>query len=421
MSEVNIDVMTGKYPERDKRMQRIQDCVALKQPDRLPVGLQTTHWLAKYGGISYKEMMYDQDKGHEIALRACEEFQPDWYECHAAIGTGPMFERIGFKQLEWPGHGVSDNSPFQYLDKEYMPVEEYDDFLLDPTGYYLEKYLPRIAGTFDGLQPLASLAGQVYVRLMAGSAVFAMDGVVSALENLKYAGEAALQFVQKEVAFAERLAELGVPVKSGGSAGAPYDSVADYFRGGTNMMKDTFRHKDKLHQMLEKMLALQLKRHRDTPPMNYSNIVFIPIHWGPDAFMSQKTFETFFWPTLRDLIYGLVDLGRIPWVLWEHDCTNRLETIREVPAGKCIYWFEKTDLVTAWETLGDVVCVKGNVKAATLATGTPEQVDAEVKHLVDNIWNKGGCMFLEGSTPIPDETPIENVRAYFNAARKYGG
>jgi hypothetical protein len=36
----------------------------------------------------------------------------------------------------------------------------------------------------------------------------------------------------------------------------------------------------------------------------------------------------------------------------ESDCTKRLETIRDIPAGKCIYWFERTDMVRAFEVLG---------------------------------------------------------------------
>ena len=47
--------------------------------------------------------------------------------------------------------------------------------------------------------------------------------------------------------------------------------------------------------------------------------------------------------------------------LWEGDCTSRLETIADIPRGKAIYWFERTDLVRAKEVLGDVVCLRGNV------------------------------------------------------------
>jgi hypothetical protein len=36
----------------EARWQRIMDCVNLKQPDRMPVSMFATFWLAKYGGIT---------------------------------------------------------------------------------------------------------------------------------------------------------------------------------------------------------------------------------------------------------------------------------------------------------------------------------------------------------------------------------
>ena len=73
--------------------------------------------------------------------------------------------------------------------------------------------------------------------------------------------------------------------------------------------------------------------------------------------MSPKQFETFWWPTFRKMLIGLIDAGLIPMPLWEADCTKRLEMIRDIPAGKCIYWFERTDMVKAFEVLGDVVAL----------------------------------------------------------------
>ena len=54
----------------DTRYQRIMDCVNLKQPDRMPVVLYATFWLAKYGGITCKELMHDYDKLMEVSERA---------------------------------------------------------------------------------------------------------------------------------------------------------------------------------------------------------------------------------------------------------------------------------------------------------------------------------------------------------------
>ena len=80
-----------------------------------------TFWLAKYGGISYRQLMYDYDKTKEIAERAMLEFEPDApAPTILAIATGRALEAIDFKQLQWPGHGARDDQPYQYLDREYM-------------------------------------------------------------------------------------------------------------------------------------------------------------------------------------------------------------------------------------------------------------------------------------------------------------
>ena len=87
-----------------------------------------------------------------------------------AIAAGPMLDAVDFKQLHWPGHGVRDDQPYQYLDREYMKADEYDEFLFDPTGFYLQKYLPRVGGVFEGLEELPDLPGLHYFRLVGGSA-----------------------------------------------------------------------------------------------------------------------------------------------------------------------------------------------------------------------------------------------------------
>ena len=61
--------------------------------------------------------------------------------------------------------------------------------------------------------------------------------------------------------------------------------------------------------------------------------------------------------------------------LWESDCTKRLEIIRDVPPGKCIYWFERTDMVRAFEVLGDVTALRGNLSPSMMTTGKPHEVE----------------------------------------------
>ncbi|MCX7174613.1 MAG: hypothetical protein NT159_11970 [Proteobacteria bacterium] len=406
----------------DQRWQRIQDCINLKQPDRMPVALYSTFWLAKYGGITCKQLMYDYEKTKEIAERAVLEFEPDVISTLLlTVASGRSLEAIGFKQLQWPGHGVGDNQPFQYLDREYMKADEYDEFIFDPTGYYLHTYLPRVAEAFEGFEELPNFPGLHYFRLVGSVRSFANPRVRAAFENVFKAAEESERFFQHHVQFMARMASLGYPATNGTTGVSPYDFIADYFRGATGMMKDLFRNKDKLLQLLDKVAVFLLRQIIPTAKASGNPIVFIPIHWAPDAFMSPKQFETFWWPSFRKMLIGLIDVGLVPMPLWEADCTKRLEVIKDVPAGKCIYWFERTDMVKAFEVLGDVVALRGNLSPSLLTTGKPDEVDAAVKHLVDNVWNQGGKLILDAAFGLPDETPVENVRAMFDAARKYAG
>jgi hypothetical protein len=406
----------------DRRWRRVADCIALRTPDRMPVSLIAGFWFARYGGISCRQLMYDHDTANAISGRALLEFDPDiGGGAGPSVAWGPLLDAIDFRQLEWPGHGVEENSSYQYLDREYMHAAEYDEFIFDPTGFLFEKYLPRVAGAYDGLQPLAAIAGSSYLGLAASAYLFQLPGVTAALDRLRAAGAAAGRMFASNAAFTQRMVALGYPPVAGGTAQAPYDVLADYMRGAKNMMTDLYRRPDQVLAALDKLGALILKRTLAAVAPGSSPVIIIPIHWAPDNFMSSKQFATFYWPSFRRLMLALIDRGLVPMPLWESDCTRRLEVIADVPAGKCIYWFEGTDMVRAFEALGDRIALHGNLGASLLTTGTPQQVDAAVRHLAESVFHKGGKLILSACSPMPDETPVENVRAMFRAARKYGG
>jgi len=350
------------------------------------------------------------------------EFEPDAV-APLFIGSalGRVLDAVGYRQLRWSGHGVGDDQPYQYIDAEYMTAAEYPELLADPTGFYLRKYLPRIFGIAEGLEKFPRLPGMYYFRAITGLRPLVDPDVRNALRRLLDAADEIDGLIRHANRWNQRMEALGFPLMHGAASGAPYDVVADYFRGATGMMKDLYRHQDLLLQVVDMMRANLVRMTIDNARASGNPIVFIPIHWAPDAFMSPKQFETFWWPSFRQMMLELIDAGLVPMPLWEADCTRRLEAIRDIPPGKCIYWFERTDMVRAFEVLGDVVALRGNVSPSTMVTGTPDEVDAAVRHLVENVWNRGGKLILDTAFGIPDEAPVENVRAMYRAARRYGG
>jgi len=411
-----LDGGAAAYAER---MNRITDAVALRQTDRVPAVFYTMFWHARYGGMTCRDAMYDYDQVGRVVRRILLEFQPDAYALpYPMTGFGAIMERMGYRQMQWPGHGTDVNVSFQYLDREYMKAEEYEDYLFDPTGFYLAKYLPRIASEFEGLARLKDLPGQYYVALLLGMRHYADPKVAGAFTAMREAGEEARRLLVHAAAVGKQMAELGFPQAQGPAANAPFDYFGDNFRGSKGIMLDMYRRKDSLIAAMDKAGVFILRQALAAGARSPSKFVFIPIHWAFDGFMSLTQFKTFFWPSLRKLLMGLIDGGLVPMVLWEGDCTSRLEVIADIPRGKAVYWFERTDLVLAKQVLGSIVCLRGNVPASTMTTGTPEQVDACCRGLIEKV-GKGGGFILDGGIGIPDEAKTENVRALFEAARKY--
>ncbi|MCS7110798.1 MAG: hypothetical protein NZ912_00980, partial [Ignisphaera sp.] len=60
------------------------------------------------------------------------------------------------------------------------------------------------------------------------------------------------------------------------------------------------------------------------------------------------------------------------------------------------------------------------VSPALIAGGTPEKIDEHIKDLLNKIKPEGGFILSLGVNELPKSTPIANVRAYINAALKYG-
>jgi uroporphyrinogen-III decarboxylase len=261
---------------------------------------------------------------------------------------------------------------------------------------------------------LATLSGNHYFGVGFGSIVFALPSVQQALAKLAASGAVAREHMNCSIALTQRPKGLGFPYGFGCTVSVPYDLVTDFMRGAKGIMTDLYRHRDKLAAVFEKIKKLSVGPAIAAAKKSGNPLVFIPIHWAADSFISQKHFEEVWWLSAREMLVELIDSDLIPLVLWESDCTKRLETIKDIPAGRCIYWFERTDMVKAFEVLGDMVALRGNVSASTLVTGMPADVDAEVKRLVDKVWNKGGKLILDAAFGVPDESPVENVRAMYS-------
>jgi uroporphyrinogen-III decarboxylase len=406
------------YKERE---QRVLDAIALRKPDRVPILAHFSFFPAKYSGMTLEEVMYDPEKLLKAQWRTLTEFEPDMDNNPFALRfLGPLLETLDFKQLKWPGHGVAADVSYQFVDNEYMMADEYDAFLADPTDFTIRTYWPRIFGALKGFEKLPPLRNIITYAMGTpfGFGAFGSPEMAEALEILKKAGEKSLQVGYYSRLFVEKAKEAGFPMQYGGFTQAPFDTLGDYFRGTKGLMLDMYRKPDKVIKACEKLLPIMIELAENASRISGNPRIFIPIHKGLDGFMSQEQFKRFFWPTCRDLVMALINKDLTPCVLWEGNCTSRLDIIKDIPPAKAIYAFESTDIFKAKEALGAQVCIRGNVPLSLLATGTQEDIRTYCKKLIDIVGKDGGYI-MDSAAGFDDAKP-ENVKAMFEFTKEYG-
>ena len=77
------------------------------------------------------------------------------------------------------------------------------------------------------------------------------------------------------------------------------------------------------------------------------------------------------------------------------------------------------DMGDAKDQIGDRVCIKGNVDTTLLVRGTSEDVDRVSKELIERC-APGGGFILSAGCEVGRDSPVENIQALADAARKYG-
>jgi uroporphyrinogen-III decarboxylase len=404
-----------------RRAQRVADVIQLKVPDRVPIVPSFGMFPALDNGFTCEEVMFDYGKATEAWLKTVKDFAPDLYRPSAYAFPGRALEALDYKLLKLPGRGIPSNHVFQFVEEEYVKAEEfYDAFLQDPSDFMLRHYLPRVCGAlapFKGFPPFYTWFGY-YLGLVGNVAALAMPESAGALKALQKAAAEALKWLTHVREEMQIITSMGFPDILGGHSAAPFDVIGDWFRGTRGIMLDMYRHPDKLLEAMEKLVPIQIGMGAGLSKRMGKPVVMLMLHKGLDSFMSNEQFKTFYWPTLRKVLVGLIEEGLVPMPLFEGSYTSRLEIIQDIPKGKAIYWFEEVDIYKAKEILGDTVCFRGNVPGSMLYAGTPQQIEDYVKELIDVV-GKGGGLMLDSGIWF-DEAKHENVKAMVDFTKEYG-
>jgi hypothetical protein len=399
------------------RTTRLAKAAKMEIPDRVPCMVPTGNFPAWNAGIPLKQVMFDPALMKKVWLKFVDEYDSDTFD-GTLFFQAPISEFLEAKTMKWPGHGLPDDShSYQYVEGAYMQADEYDLFMKDPFDFQLRRLLPRTMGVFEPLTdypPFSSYQG-LPERLM----MMALDPRFQKLFKAIKGGSKHLLAWNKVAAETTEAAKAkGFPVFRGGLAVAPFDVFADNLRGTRGIVMDMYRQPDKIHQGMEFVLpgllsgAVAMADATDCP------VIMMPLHKGDDAFMSDKQFETFYWPTFRRLLIGMIEEGLVPMPVAEGSYNRRLDYIADMPKSAVIWMFDQTNMANAKKTVGKVACIAGNVPVSIAYTATAGEMKEYCRKLIETC-APGGGYILTGGTTFDMARP-ENIRAMMDAVKEYG-
>ncbi|NLT91859.1 MAG: hypothetical protein GXY02_01875, partial [Actinobacteria bacterium] len=221
-------------------------------------------------------------------------------------------------------------------------------------------------------------------------------------------------------------AKTGIPILIGGRSEHPLDMLQSY-RGINQLVMDMYTIPDKLIEVMEWLAdyeVMQAAQEAETMGAGElpgaENIFFY--NGGPPG-MPPDLYDKLYIPIAKKMIDAWVERGFNVWAHWDNDLTAHLAGIRTLadglPKGRLLMDLEKTDMKKAKEVLGGVIPICGNVPSSLMVYGTPDEVDAYCRELIEDC-APGGGFILGAECETPWDSKRENVVAMKRCAAKYG-
>lgn len=379
-----------------ERLERYKTALECGKPDRVPIRLWVSEFMAKYAGFTLQEIYYQVDKNIAAAEKFLEDFDVDVAPAVPSLWWATLHDAVGAKYLKFAGRDLDENRQFQYVEEAYMQPDDYDSFIANPTRWIMTTFLPRIHKELE--EPGSYRAN---ISLIKGAAAMSM--------YMAQTGQASASWAVK----------YGRPPAFTGMTKAPFDTLGDTLRGLTGIMLDIHMRPQKVLEATEVLVQHNIYYAMATSQGDTEFPAFMPLHRGSYPFLSPEQWDKFYWPTLKKVIESLWKLGKRTMFYAEGNWTPYLERIAELPDKSILFHVDMTDMAKAKKILGGRFCISGNVPNTLLAYGKPEEVRDYCKKLIDEYAADGGFI-IDAAGVIQADAREENIRAMIETVREYG-
>lgn len=404
----------AKYKEKISRLRKIYDMAPHDRPIA-DLFMGANEYMVRRKGIPGKDIIYNHAKLREPIVDFHREFDPDT-SVSAMPYPGKPWDMLDFKLYIWGGQKLPDDFAIQAVEGEYMTADEYQDFIADPTAFWLKKYLPRAYGA---LAPMAMLPDFPRISESVDTidllVPFGMPPFQEMLRKMMAAGDELMKILAEVGQTAAMVAAQGYPSMGINIVKTPFDYLGDTLRGTKGILMDMYRHPKDLMAACEAYVPILVNSIIAASDRSGAPCAMYVLHKGADSFMSDEQFKTFYWPTWKQVMMALYEEGITSYLFIEGAYNKRLEYLAEMPEKSLVCHFDQTDMTRVKDVLSEKQIIAGNVPAALMATGTVDEVREYCENLVTLFEDAPAYILAHGC--YFENTTDEKLQAFIDSVK----
>jgi len=362
--------------------------IRLELPDKVPVAPQVNEHAAKVLGVPYGDVFNDADLAGKALLKSYEVYEGS----DMAFGGGygfiyysPYPDAHSSWFFDWKLPAPGEDQVPQMREDEIISSEQYDLLMQKGLLYFIRPDHPVLNDFFGKL-----------IKMSQASA--SADQIVKARGLFRYA----LSLIN-----------------------LPSDIIAN-LRGLKGYLTDFYDCPEKLKEVFGWLvddligIGINLARQVEQGTGDDSKTILIGANRASASYISPKMFEEFAWPYFYQEVMAVIAAGFTPVIHLDGNWTPMAHYFRSFPKAACLFHLDDQNDIFQWKKIiGDHSALMGNVPASLLTFGTPDQVEALCRNLIEEA-GEGGGFILANACALPYDARVENVKAMIRASEKYG-
>ena len=370
------DMMTGT--------ERLWAAIRLEKIDRVPIVPQLMPEPAAHlTGITQAKVAADNAVALDAILKTFDEYG-GWDSIYPGTYTPLQLQVLGADPMKMriPGRDLPDDYQWQLVEEEILQPQDYDKISeIGFDRFYQEEYLARISN-------------------------LTVDDVNREIGALMTTG----------MRFVEECDKRKVKPFFMGSGMHPFFTLS-LMRSMVAFTKDLYYNPDPVERAIKRMTADVIAAQIPLAKMFGLGTLLITEERASAYNYPPRVFERFWWPYTKQIVNAFWSEGIVTIFHLDQYWDKNIRYFRELPRGSFVLGLDSTtNIFAAKDVLRGHACLHGDVPAALLSVGQPDEVRDYCRRLISRVGDDGGFILGSGCG-VPLNVKPENFRAMIETGK----